>query len=102
MRRGAAVCDRAERLRAEAGGEAVTVLRYTVSTDGCWLWKGRLDRRGRPLVPVGDSLVSAHRYVYERKIAALADGIEIDTTCHRATCVNPAHLVPRSRGLFDA
>jgi len=41
--------------------------------------------------------VQAHRYVYEKAIGAIPEGLELDHLCRNRKCVNPNHLEPVTR-----
>lgn len=73
---------------------------YEVAPNGCWLWKGALDRDGYPSH-------RRHRAFYELHVGAIPDGLQLDHLCHtrdtacpagadclHRRCVNPAHLEP--------
>lgn len=75
--------------------------------NACWHWTGPLNHAGygwvrryshpRPL---------AHRFVYERLVGPVPDGLGLDHmchnrdddclggSCHHRRCVNPSHLIP--------
>lgn len=64
----------------------------------CWVWTGKIDRRdGRPLKWLGARPVSAQRYVYEREVGPVPEGLEIDHTCRNTACVAPHHAEPVTR-----
>lgn len=79
--------------------------------DDCWIWKGKttngygqIQRTNR----TADGMEYTHRLVYMQLVGPIADGMDIDHTCHSAAvraglcaggpscrhraCVNPAHL----------
>lgn len=59
--------------------------------NGCWLWRGRLDKDGYGWVWLRDGNRRAHRVAW-----LLEHGVEpqqhVLHTCDRPACVNPAHL----------
>ena len=59
---------------------------------GCWLWQGKLDDDGYPLLSNGRR---ALRVVYESEHGGIADGLELDHVCRRRSCVR--HLEPVTR-----
>ena len=65
---------------------------------GCWLWVGARDQRGYGMVArrlnARTASQRAHRYVYERLIGPIADGLTLDHLCRTHSCVNPAHCEP--------
>lgn len=68
---------------------------YVDRTDGCWLWTGKIDRRGYGKTNRGRL---AHRVAYELSVGPIPDGLQIDHVvargCTNHNCVNPAHLEP--------
>lgn len=66
-----------------------------LSSDGCWLWTGQLDRYGYGKIKMGGRegvLKKAHRIAYEAFVRPIPGGLEIDHLCRVRRCVNPAHL----------
>lgn len=81
-------------------------IRYT---DTCWLWTGSLNK-GYGKVELGGGDVPAHRWVYERLVGPIPDGLDLDHMCHNEdptcaggdtcphrACVRPDHLLPSTR-----
>lgn len=81
------------------------------STDGCWIWTGKVSTGGYGQVRIGgrgSGMAYVHRVVYELLVGPIPQGMKIDHTCHsravirgscpggvRCThraCVNPEHL----------
>ena len=60
---------------------------------GCWVWVAAI-RGGYGGFRVGEKLVSAHRYAYERWVGLIPEGLELDHLCRNPLCVNPFHLEP--------
>jgi len=58
---------------------------------GCWEWTGACTQ-GYGTFGVGDRLVRAHRYSYERHRGAIPKGLSLDHLCRNTKCVNPLHL----------
>lgn len=70
---------------------------YTINSNGCWIWQGRLDKDGYPRMNalcIGGKRkpVSVHKYNYEYKYGKVAAGLVIDHTCLNILCVNPDHM----------
>ena len=60
----------------------------------CWIWQ----RHVNPRTGYGQTPTStAHRYVYEREVGAIPEGLEPDHLCRVRSCVNPEHLELVSR-----
>jgi SAM-dependent methyltransferase len=65
--------------------------------DACWLWLARTSKGGYGRFELaGDRTVSAHQVAYALVKGQLAEGLTIDHTCRNPTCVNPAHLEPKT------
>jgi len=59
--------------------------------DGCWIWKGRVDKDGYGRV---GGTVAAHRMVWEIERGPIPEGMTLDHLCSTRPCVNPTHLEP--------
>lgn len=59
----------------------------------CWHWTGPTDR-GYGKISVNARRVKAHRFIYEREVGPIPDGLTLDHLCRNTACVNPAHLEP--------
>lgn len=70
--------------------------KVTVDAHGCYLWRGRVNKKGYGWVRVGQRVVPVHREVYARcnERDAMA-GMDVHHTCGVRGCVNPHHLVLR-------
>lgn len=79
-----------------------TIARFWVKvekTDGCWLWRARIDRLGYGQFgwrsgPNPRPFVLVHRFAYELVIGPIPDGLELDHLCRVRHCCNPDHLEP--------
>lgn len=68
---------------------------WDVDDAGCWLWNRKVRTDGYGVKSLGKyEEVRAHRWVYEQRIGAIPDGLELDHLCNTPRCVNPAHLEP--------
>lgn len=63
-------------------------------TEECWIWVGRLNRKGYGNVQVKGVKRNAHRAVYLESGFVIPDGYHLDHLCRNKTCVNPAHMEP--------
>lgn len=73
--------------------------RYTVEPNGCWVWqRAKSQGYGYYKIPGEKRVVRAHRFMYEREVGPIPEGLTLDHLCRNRACVNPAHLEPVSRG----
>jgi hypothetical protein len=69
-------------------------------SEGCWLWRGAIDRGGYGVFSIGSrtdgsrKMVKAHRVAYELLAGPIPAGLELDHKCRNRSCVNPDHLEP--------
>ena len=63
-----------------------------VKTDYCWEWRQAIGKSTYGRFSVGYQQFLAHRFSYALAHGEIAEGIEIDHTCHNKACVNPEHL----------
>lgn len=105
------VATRLGRRDAELTYEERLLSRFVVEPGGCWRWTGTKQANGygqigRP----GGTTIPAHRAVYEYFNGHVATGNDLDHECHNEdlgcpggwrcphrACVNPSHLVPKTR-----
>lgn len=61
---------------------------------GCWLWIGYPKKNGYGEFSMGRNRkhIYAHRFSYERAVAPIPHGMQIDHRCRQRCCVNPDHL----------
>lgn len=57
----------------------------------CWRWTGGTSD-GYGLFWWSGRTVSAHRFLYERLVGAVPDGLDLDHRCRHRDCVRPEHL----------
>ena len=67
--------------------------RYEVHESGCWLWTAGT-RSGYGKFSVKGRAFGAHRWLYERLVGPIPEGLQLDHLCRVRACVNPKHLEP--------
>ena len=70
---------------------------FVASKTGCWLWKGKVGKRGYGVSQQNKKAILAHRLVYEFFKRSIEPGKELHHLCGNKRCVNPEHLQPVSR-----
>jgi len=60
----------------------------------CWLWTDVPNDMGYGVFGVGQKVVRAYRWSYERFVGPIPDGLMPDHLCHNPPCVRPDHLEP--------
>lgn len=75
---------------------------FVRKTPKCWLWTGstfglRSFVYGKFCPGAPAPATGAHRWAYERWVAEIPEGLEIDHLCRVRLCVNPSHLEPVTR-----
>ncbi len=67
-----------------------TFLKKIEKTEGCWIWKGQINKAG-----YGRHCCKyAHRLSYEYHKGDIPEGKIICHTCNNKACVNPNHMYP--------
>ena len=62
--------------------------RVQVDGNGCWRWKGRIDRYGYGAI----GRRGAHRWIFIQCYGPMGEGMETDHLCRVRDCVRPTHL----------
>lgn len=66
--------------------------RYEVSSMGCWLWQGPLDKDGYGMFYLRRKNRRAHRVGWYSRFGEVPVGKIVDHSCGIRHCVNPSHL----------
>lgn len=68
---------------------------YSVDPEsGCWVWSGAVNASGYGSKALGGTSTTAHRWVWERTVGPIGDGMQLDHLCRNRLCVNPEHMEP--------
>jgi hypothetical protein len=59
---------------------------------GCWNWIGSVDGQGRGRLMRDKKCIRVYRFIYEREVGPVAEGMDLHHTCDNVRCVNPEHL----------
>ncbi len=67
--------------------------RVKLGPNGCWLWRGYINRSGYGTMSyAGSPGRLAHRVAYMEFVGPVPDGLLVCHRCDVTACVNPAHL----------
>lgn len=66
--------------------------RYTLKSEGCWLWVGSVHHSGYGSVSVDGKNLRVHRVAWERANGPIPDGMLVDHVCRNRNCVRLEHL----------
>lgn len=68
------------------------LLAYANPEGGCLIWPGKLNRDGYARVRIENRAEYVHRWLYQRGVGEIPDGLELDHLCRRRDCINFEHL----------
>lgn len=71
--------------------------RHVKQEGDCWIWTGAV-RNTYPLCSLGGRAYTAHRVFFHAFKAPIPEGMTVDHSCNKRTCVNPDHLAPMTLG----
>lgn len=66
----------------------------TLDELGCLVWVGSCTRNGCGKIGREGRTRSAHRYIYEKFVGPVPEGLELDHLCRNRKCILPSHLEP--------
>lgn len=65
---------------------------YTIDTNGCWIWQGRIDPGDYGTLYHNGKHEKAHRVFWELHRGPIPEGKKVLHSCDVRPCVNPNHL----------
>lgn len=68
-----------------------SLLELTKLDGDCMIWQGGKTSHGYGVVVYMNQQTTTHRVLYMLRHGAIPAGMEIDHTCNRRDCINPAH-----------
>lgn len=66
-------------------------IRYEVNEKGCWNCISHCNRYGYPAIRIKNETLIMSRYIYERFIKKIPQGLSILHSCDNPSCINPYH-----------
>lgn len=74
--------------------DPLNIWRNILVDDGCWMWTGSVDLHGYGRAYFGGKTTKAHKWMYERFVGPVPEGLELDHLCRTPGCVRWDHLEP--------
>lgn len=61
----------------------------------CWIWTGAIGKKGYGQFRYKDRMVQAHRFIYEKLVGPIHQGLQIDHICYNKACIRYlGHIEP--------
>lgn len=76
----------------KSGEKSLEFSEKTHRVGECLEWLGVLTRGGYARFKADGEWVMVHRWIYEKKVGPIPDGMQIDHLCHNRRCVEVSHL----------
>lgn len=80
------------RAELSAQKQAVQLTKYTVNSNGCWIWTGSFFKDGYGQMKRNGKNLKAHRVFFEAHKGPIPEGLCVLHKCDTPACVNPEHL----------
>lgn len=95
-----------EARRANEFARFMSMVRVGDQCSDCWEWLGNRPGGRYGHFSVGGATVQAHRWIYDRVVGTIPNGLMLRHRCDFAGCVNPLHLEPgtakqNTQDMFD-
>lgn len=79
-------------LRFRRLGGSAPVVRVKVEKSGCHNFTGAIGSGGYGVIRFRDKIMYVHRYIWERDVGPIPEGMVVDHKCRNRACCNPDHL----------
>jgi hypothetical protein len=67
-------------------------IEYEIDKNGCWNCISHFKNNSYPMIRINYKSMKMSRYIYERFIEVIPEGLMIRHKCDNPSCINPEHL----------